>query len=647
MELRHLRYLVAIADAGTFVAAAGKLRVAQPALSRQMRDLERELEAELFEAGARKATLTPAGEACVRIARHVIHDAEHAVNQARLSESGLVGRCVVAGASVPMRTGMVGKLVARMQAKYPGITIEVREAFEGKAWDAVADAEADISLGVPAPASYPHLASEMHYMHTVTTALVAPAHPLAKRKRVKLSELRDEPFYVFRLDSPEIRSIVEKLEVEMKKLGFRDPDARDMPNFESVLAHVRTGRGWTMVPDLLRGRVHSLVSIEVTDFKVMFPTARVWRRTDSRPVVQRVLAELRLMQLEDRDGRHAAADTAKRPARFVSPRLELRHLRSFGTVAASGSIGRAAEQLDITQPALSRQMRDLEHDVGVALFERGTRGVAVTTAGQILLAGAQAVLAVVDQLRSEAQRAKRGSSEECILAVAPHPLVDRIVSELLANATDASAIKLHSLSSSSIAEAVQKSEVDLGFAYAYPARVPGSPGLARVPLFDDIICAALLSPSHPLASRDVVSLRDLVDTPFLFPPREVFPPVYDVVMHQFEVAGGQPRVQAAYEGALTIWALTSQGLGWSLGLRSQLRIPPQGTVAIPLSDFRLDWGGELIYRREESRAPILAIIDGIVEISDRLFKREESKPARRRGRKTDSARVRRSIPKKQ
>src|SRR3954468_7784506 len=79
MELRHLRYLVAIADAGAFVRAADVLHVAQPALTRQMHDLEAELKAPLFDPGARRATLTLSGRACVRLARHVIHDTEQAV----------------------------------------------------------------------------------------------------------------------------------------------------------------------------------------------------------------------------------------------------------------------------------------------------------------------------------------------------------------------------------------------------------------------------------------------------------------------------------------------------------------------------------------------------------------------------------------
>src|SRR5690349_15436094 len=116
MELRHLRYLVAIADAGTFVAAAKQLRVAQPALTRQIHDLERELEVALFEKGARKATLTKAGEACARLARHVLRDTESAMARARLSNEGLAGDCRLVCGIFPLASGFVGRFAARMKA---------------------------------------------------------------------------------------------------------------------------------------------------------------------------------------------------------------------------------------------------------------------------------------------------------------------------------------------------------------------------------------------------------------------------------------------------------------------------------------------------------------------------------------------------
>src|SRR5690349_20279468 len=128
MELRHLRYLVAVAEAGTYVAAAKQLRVAQPALTRQLHDFEEELVVALFEKGARKATLTKAGEACVRLAQHVIRDTERALNRARLSDEGLAGDVRVICGVFPLASGFVGRMVARMKARYPGITLVIDEA---------------------------------------------------------------------------------------------------------------------------------------------------------------------------------------------------------------------------------------------------------------------------------------------------------------------------------------------------------------------------------------------------------------------------------------------------------------------------------------------------------------------------------------
>jgi DNA-binding transcriptional LysR family regulator len=149
MKLRHLRYLVAVADAGTIGRAAEQLHVAQPALSRQLRDLAAELEVPLLAAGARRATLTPAGRVGVSIARDVIRDAARAVHRARLSQHGLAGACVLAAGPLAVRSGCLARLVARVKAKYPGIELSVIEAGAHAQWDALARAEADIGLGVP------------------------------------------------------------------------------------------------------------------------------------------------------------------------------------------------------------------------------------------------------------------------------------------------------------------------------------------------------------------------------------------------------------------------------------------------------------------------------------------------------------------
>src|SRR5688500_6134366 len=123
MDLRHLRYLVAVADAGTILCAAEQLRVAQPALTSPLRVLYYELKCRLFAPGPRSATLTLAGHAAVRLARELIGDAERAVERARMSELGLAGRCVIAAGLLALHSGFVATLVARIKRRYPDIQL--------------------------------------------------------------------------------------------------------------------------------------------------------------------------------------------------------------------------------------------------------------------------------------------------------------------------------------------------------------------------------------------------------------------------------------------------------------------------------------------------------------------------------------------
>src|SRR5437764_1063330 len=97
--------------------------------------------------------------------------------------------------------------------------------------------------------------------------------------------------------------------------------------------------------------------------------------------------------------------------------MELRHLRYFAAVARERGFGRAASTLNVAQPALSRQVKDLEGEVGVPLLDRGTRGVSVTPAGEALLGCAGQVLDQVDEALIACRRAAAGREGRCVLAV--------------------------------------------------------------------------------------------------------------------------------------------------------------------------------------------------------------------------------------
>ncbi|MGE0315145.1 MAG: LysR family transcriptional regulator [Lautropia sp.] len=93
--------------------------------------------------------------------------------------------------------------------------------------------------------------------------------------------------------------------------------------------------------------------------------------------------------------------------------MNLRQLKYFVKVVEAGSMTRAAEQLFVAQPALGMQIRQLEEDVGVALLDRHSRGVTPTRAGALLLERARAILALVEQARSEVSACDRGRAKRC------------------------------------------------------------------------------------------------------------------------------------------------------------------------------------------------------------------------------------------
>lgn len=616
MELRHLRYLVAIADAGAFVRAAERLRVAQPALTRQMHDLEEELGAPLFEPGARRATLTAAGKACVRLAQHVIQDTEKAVARARLSNSGLIGRCVIATGPLPIASGLVPEFIARMRRSFPGITIGVIERAAHDQWGAVERAEADIGLGGEPTVDYGTLSFAMQVVNKVDSVAVSLEHPLARRESVDLADLLDVPLLTLEEGySPVLDRVLVSLESSLRQQRSKKVVRRQFTSLESLAAHVRAGQGWTLAPSSMGPVLPGVKLLKLTGFQAVFPTVRIWRRAESRPVVMTVLDQLRRFQ-ENRD---ADGETPAQPAAedVVPPRIELRHLRSFITVAKHGSLGRAAEIVGVTQPALSRQMRELEYDVGVALFSRESRGMEVTPAGETFRGDVGDVLTVVDKIPREIRRAERARTQRCVIAVVPHPAVDNVVARVLAELeTRGERVRVGTRSIMSIqqAAALQAGEIDISLSYAFP--VPGTPAvpahLTTIRLIDDRLSMALVAEDHPLAGRSQLQVRELDTTPFIWMRREFYPAFYDVVVGELKAGGLRPRDEGEFEGVTTMWSLVRQKAGWTLGWQSHLREPPPGLKAIPLADFDLPWGVVLSYRQDEARVPVLATIDSLL-----------------------------------
>lgn len=192
VELRHLRYFVAVAEEGGFSRAARRLHVVQPTLSMQIRDLENELGGPLFDRGARQTRLTPAGRTFLVEARQVLAQADRALTAARLAlrgESGSV-RIGVAGAAV-FGGVLTGRIRAFCAAR-PLVRIELREAGPQRQRAAILAGELDVGYSaLPAPAGEPRLASAPSSAMSFLVAVPA-GHPLAAHEELTSGHLADE-----------------------------------------------------------------------------------------------------------------------------------------------------------------------------------------------------------------------------------------------------------------------------------------------------------------------------------------------------------------------------------------------------------------------------------------------------------------------
>lgn len=189
---------------------------------------------------------------------------------------------------------------------------------------------------------------------------------------------------------------------------------------------------------------------------------------------------------------------------------EISELRSLCAAAETGSLGRAALRLQISQPALSKRLAGLEQLVGVALLERSPRGVSLTLEGRRLYEEAQRLLAVADGL--EDMLAGLPTRTVPVRLAASHSSCEAFVADVLA-AEVRFAVELVAANSSVVRGLVADGRADLGVAASRPGGTP-NPAIRELPLADDaIVCA--VPPGHPWARLPRISINEFLKTPMV------------------------------------------------------------------------------------------------------------------------------------
>ena len=283
--------------------------------------------------------------------------------------------------------------------------------------------------------------------------------------------------------------------------------------------------------------------------------------------------------------------------------MELRHLRYFVAVAEELNFGRAAERLRMAQPPLSRQIRDLEREVGAALFERVPRGVELTPAGRAFLPEARLTLAQAERAQRSAQRAAKGETGRLrvgFVEAATHSGILPDVLSFFRAHLPGVGLSLFELDPLRQAEAFQEGRIDVGILHSPP--LDAARWLRVEPIYSEPVILALPK-SHALAGRSRLALASLADESFVGFPRVVAPEIYDDIIASCRRAGFSPRIVQEAAGWHTLASLVSAGVGVGVVPRSIAEFQQAGVVYRTVRALDVEMSLAAVWKRAE-RSPV-------------------------------------------
>jgi DNA-binding transcriptional LysR family regulator len=245
MELRHLRYFLAVAAASNFTKAAETLGIGQPPLSQQIKALENELGVELFKRTARGAELTLAGEVFAEEARRVLDDAERAARAARRAARGETGHLRVGFTGTAAFNPKVSDLIRRFREAFPDAELTLQEATSGVLLAALEAGRLDVAIVRPERRVAATLRIADWDEEPMFVALPV-AHRLAPRRRIDLAELADESFV--QVPRAAGGGLLDDIVAACKTAGFEPRMAQPAPQIASAVTLVAAGLGVSVVP---------------------------------------------------------------------------------------------------------------------------------------------------------------------------------------------------------------------------------------------------------------------------------------------------------------------------------------------------------------------------------------------------------------
>ena len=271
--------------------------------------------------------------------------------------------------------------------------------------------------------------------------------------------------------------------------------------------------------------------------------------------------------------------------------MELRHLRYFVAVAEALNFTKASARLRVAQPALSRQMTDLEDEIGVDLMKRSPRGVTLTAEGKLFLDEVRELLKRADESVEKVRALARGEYGELHVGYAPSPTVEVLPPALAAfqKAVPRVKVLLHDLSSDELIAGLQNATLELAVMVRQPVG-DETAGIQFELLRTYPLCVAMTA-THPFARLKSITLEKLAAEPLVGFRRKDYPEYNRILARVFAPVRAKPRIAVECDSASSLITEVEAGRG----------------VALSSTIFKLVAGKRLLYRPLTGTAEVASV----------------------------------------
>jgi len=247
--------------------------------------------------------------------------------------------------------------------------------------------------------------------------------------------------------------------------------------------------------------------------------------------------------------------------------MELRHLRYFIATAEEENVSRAALKLHVSQPGVSRQIRDLEDEIGFQLFERTPKSLKLTDAGMVFFKDAREILQRTEEAVKNGKAVAAGAQGELHVGYAPSLTASFLPQTLRAfqGVMPKVRVKLHDCSTEEMLAGLREGKLQMAITIRVPRAMLRKFQFAE--LTQETLCLAL-APKHPLAKRRTVTLEEAAGEPLVTYSRKDYPEAHKLLISLFAGAKRKPRIAEEHDSVSSLIAAVEAGIGVAIVARS-------------------------------------------------------------------------------